>query len=111
MTENLQDKAEKTVASLATTAPHWVCLLLLAGSFLWYLDRKDSLSAKTLAAEDLISRQRIDQCHRVQADTIQAMAELQATLKMQTETFRGLAMLINDHLDSNECHEHGSDTF
>jgi len=103
MTDNLQDKAEKAVLSMASVArhaPHYFILLLIVGSFLWFLDRKNQAIHKQNDKEDLVSRLRIEQCHAVQDESVKVMGELREVMREQSETFGALTMLINDHLDS-----------
>jgi uncharacterized protein HemX len=98
MTENLQSAVTKSATTLATTAPHWVCLILVVGGFLWYLDRKDQIDSNNQDRSDLVAIQRIDNCHSVQERSIVVMEDLTTIIARQDQTFQSLTELIRSHL-------------
>lgn len=87
--------AEKTVSTLAQQAPHWVCLLIVVGGFLYYLDRIDERSATKAQKTDLVAVQRIESCHSIQDQSIKVMGELSATLKLQERSFHELSVTLD----------------
>ncbi|MFT5266615.1 MAG: hypothetical protein ACI88C_000036 [Acidimicrobiales bacterium] len=95
---NMQARAEQTVSELAKTAPHWICLLLLSSSFLWYLDRKDAKDAEMSKREDLVAVQRIEQCHDVQKYSVEVMGRLSESLSIQSAAFVELTSALRLHM-------------
>jgi hypothetical protein len=85
MTTN-QANATKLASNLATTAPHWVFLLLLVGSFLFYMERSEQRQMEMEGRADLVATQRIEQCHDVQERSIHVMDDLVKAMASHTST-------------------------
>lgn len=89
--------AAKVMATMATTAPHWLALLLVVSAFLVYLERHDQAYARAAESGDIVAVQRIAQCHSVQERGWKAMDRLSETLERQLQTFGDLASVIDEH--------------
>jgi len=77
--------------------PDILALLLIVGGFLYYLDRHDTqLQAAQAVREargDIVANQRIEVCHDVQEQAVDALERVAEMLQMHSESD---ALLINE---------------
>ena len=83
---SMVDVAKEATAGLAKSAPQYLILLAVVGSFLIYMERIESRQLEKLNREYLIDEQRIGQCHDVQERGIEIMDKLNETLGRQAST-------------------------
>jgi hypothetical protein len=69
-----------TINKLASSAPHLLVNLLIVLVFVGYLDSRDG-------REDLVATQRIQTCHSVSAQGVDAMLRMSTALNKQSEAF------------------------
>ena len=89
-------KATKVGIEFLRAAPHYVALLVIVGSFLWFLNEKEVRHDASESREDLVANMRIASCRDVQERSIQVLESVQMSLAMQEETFVGLERTIHD---------------
>lgn len=83
MSPNTQERVTKIGETISTNAPHWMVLLAIVASFLFYMEREG-------ARADLVAHQRIETCHDVQERSITVMDQLNRTLGQHSETLNEL---------------------
>jgi len=75
------------IDNLTKQAPTMVVFLLLVGLFLYYQEREK-------ARGDLIARNRVEVCHRVQEDSIEAIKKLTEAMQLQAIAFNELSVRL-----------------
>lgn len=106
-----REEVETVTASIAGKsfrltghAVYVVSILLVVGAFLAYLERRDRTESAAIerieAAHTKIADQRIDQCHRIQVDSIGALERSSAAAVALAESLGGW----NDALTRIEQH-------
>lgn len=86
------DKIKESIAQLAENAPSLLAFVLFAGLFLYYQERNGS-------REDLVAKQRIDQCHQVQSESIEAIKKLTESMQLQALAFQELSLTVKNIKD------------
>ena len=76
--------------------PQLIFSIALVAVFLYYMDRRDAHQVEMVKAEDIVAKQRIEQCHSVQQQSNEALARLSNSLDRQKETFERLSKAIED---------------
>ena len=92
----------KTIINALKQSPEKITVLLIVGGFLWYLFRHDALQLEEKRMVDLVSKQRIDNCHRIQSDSIKVMERLNDTLNNHDKAFVELLYSLKDFKKSLE---------
>lgn len=92
----------KSIVNALKQSPEKITILLIVGGFLWYLFRHDSLQYEEKKMVDLVSKQRIDNCHRIQSDGIKVMERLNVTLNNHDKAFVELLYSLKDFKKSLE---------
>ncbi len=77
----------KGIARLAETAPHLLGNLLLAALFIGYMHTRDEREVVSIQASSAIMSERFEQCHELQANTIETMSELAKAQSVQATEF------------------------
>lgn len=75
-------------------SPQLLFSILLVVVFLFYMDRRDAHQVELVKTEDLVSKQRIEQCHNIQIQSNNALARLSTSLDRQQDTFERLSLAI-----------------
>ena len=86
----------KNVLNGLKNSPDKLTIILIVGGFLLYLFRHDSIELEEKKMGDLVSKQRIDNCHKIQNDSTKIMERLNDTLNKHDRTFLELLYSIND---------------
>ena len=76
--------------------PQLLFSVALVAVFLYYMDRRDAHQVELVKAEDVVAKQRIEQCHGIQKQSNEALARLATSLDRQKETFERLSKAIDD---------------
>lgn len=92
----------KNVTNSLKKSPEKLTMLLIVGGFLLYLFRHDSLQYEEKKMVDLVAKQRIDNCHRIQSDGIKVMERLNDTLNNHDKAFVELLYSLKDFKKSLE---------
>jgi septal ring factor EnvC (AmiA/AmiB activator) len=93
----------KNVTNSLKKSPEKLTMLLIVGGFLLYLFRHDSLQYEEKKMVDLVAKQRIDNCHRIQSDGIKVMERLNDTLNNHDKAFVELLYSLKDFKKSLEA--------
>ena len=84
----------KAVGRLAETAPHLLGNLLLAALFIGYLHTRDQREVASIEAGSKMASMRFEQCHDLQARTIETLDELATAEARQATEFTILISTI-----------------
>ena len=89
MVARMVKEASKTAAAqkLAEQSPTLVLFILMAGGFLYAQERRDQAWHELLSREDKVTEMRIEECHRVQSESIEAMKSVAEALNKQASAF------------------------
>lgn len=86
----------KSILTGLKNSPDKLTILLIVGGFLFYLFRHESIELEEKKMGDLVSKQRIDNCHKIQSDSTKIMERLNDTLNKHDRTFLELLYSIKD---------------
>ena len=76
--------------------PQLIFSIALVAVFLYYMDRRDAHQVEMVKAEDMVAKQRIEQCHGIQQQSNEALARLATSLDRQQATFEKLSDAIHE---------------
>ena len=79
---------EELVVNLVRKVPELLAIAVMAGGFLWFIDRKEKRAVVESLNLDRVSEQRINHCHDVQEAGHQVMAETRDGMNEQTEAWQ-----------------------
>jgi hypothetical protein len=79
--------ASEAGRELVKQAPYLVCLLIIVGGFLVFMERRESREIDANRSADQIAQLRIDVCHDVQERSIRVMDEFNVVVRQQDDSF------------------------
>ena len=85
-------------------SPNLIALIVVVGCFLYYLYRHDQMKMQEASRDDLVAKQRIEQCHNIQHESNLVMDKLNTSLNNQGNAFRELTTAIRDLRVVMEAH-------
>jgi len=85
--------------------PQLMFSIALVAVFLYYMDRRDANQIELARTEDMVTRQRIEQCHGIQVQSNEALLRLSTALDKQQATFERLSIAIEDLRRSINDHD------
>ena len=85
-------------------SPNLIALIVVVGCFLYYLYRHDQMKMQEASRDDLVAKQRIEQCHSIQHESNLVMDKLNTSLNNQGNAFRELTTAIRDLRVVMEAH-------
>jgi len=95
---SISEAATKGVTTLAATTPHLLCLILVVGSFLFYLDKKNVRDAELMRSYEVVAEQRFQTANAVSERQTEATNAVSKSLDGQEDMFKELLTLIEMHL-------------
>jgi len=88
------EKIKESLPNMFKASPPWFALLMVVGGFLAYLDRQEGRIIDREKRAETIDNLRIENCHKVQAESTAVIKELNATLMEQVKTLYKLQVKI-----------------
>ena len=88
-------EAVTTILESLKKSPQLLVTFLIVGLFLMYMDKRDRLEIEKVLKVDLVSTQRIAQCHQTQERATAALDKLDETLQTQALAYQELSLLIH----------------
>ena len=85
-------------------SPHNIVVILIVGAFLLYLYRHDTIEYEKAKLDDLVAKQRIENCHSTQERSTLVMEKLNDTLINHDKAFVELLFSIRQFKDSLNKH-------
>ena len=98
----LKGTVEKATENLTTTAPHLVCLLVIVGGFLYYLDRKATRDKEAIGLVERVAEERIVECHSIQRESVESMREVALSLHGQADKLNQLMELLRRDMKTRD---------
>ena len=89
-------KETENMSESLKSSPHLVGVMVIVSAFLFYLYRHDELEIKNDERKQLVSVQRIEQCHDMQKRSSDIMDKLSMTLNSQATHFHELSVTLRD---------------
>lgn len=86
MVKQIQEK----LPEMFKASPPWFAVLFVVGIFMFYIDRQEERGLRSVAAVDLVTKQRIEQCHAVQIESTAAIKQLNQVLSEQSQALNML---------------------
>jgi hypothetical protein len=97
-------KETETLTEGLKSSPSLIAILAIVAAFIWYLVRHDQIGMHRQSAEDLVAKQRIEQCHKIQHESNVIMDKLNTSLNSQGLAFAELTIAIRDLRQVVEVH-------
>jgi hypothetical protein len=90
-------KTGAAAMELAKQAPVLMIFALFVIGVFYYQERRDQHWMKMLERDDKVSAMRIEECHRVQGESTQAIRAVASALQNQTLAFKEFSIRLENH--------------
>ena len=97
-------KETETLSEGLKNSPALIAILVIVAGFLFYLVRHDQMEVARSQNDDLVAKQRIEQCHNIQHESNVIMDKLNTSLNSQGLAFAELTIAIRDLRHVVETH-------
>lgn len=88
----MPQQIKDALTNLGKQTPSLFAMLAVVSAFLVYQER-------TSAREDLVAKQRIEQCHQVQESSIEVIGQLTEAMQTQAIAFKELSIRLESVID------------
>jgi hypothetical protein len=86
----------KAASQFITRVPELFVLVCIVGGFFWYLHDLAMIQRDRDAQNDLVAKTRIENCHNIQEESVEAMKELAKALTQQSVVFAELRSTVDE---------------